>query len=161
MTALTIDRTPTRLSSGTAVCAALITLAAGSLCSWPALAAGTLGPGLVVVGLARGSIAPVTTGACCLFVAAIVASVQRVPSSRSNSLREPPSATASTESTSAGNRRRTRLLAAGRCSARAGARVVALARQSVVGAVTSSGTSAIAVSFLRASTQASAVRTSR
>ena len=79
MTTPTIDRAPTRFSSGAAVCAAFVALVASGLYSWPALAAGALGLGLVVLGLARGSIAPVTTGACCLFVAAILAGVQRAP----------------------------------------------------------------------------------
>lgn len=79
MTAAEIDRAPTRLSSWTAVGAALVALGAGGFYSWPALAAGTLGLGLVVAGLARGSIGPVTAGAGCLFAGAIVAGVQRAP----------------------------------------------------------------------------------
>jgi hypothetical protein len=74
-----IDRAPTRLSRWVSVSAAFVALGASGFYSWPALAVGTLGLLLLVVGLVRGANAAVTTGAFGLFVGGIVAGVGSAP----------------------------------------------------------------------------------
>lgn len=74
-----IDRSPARLGRWASIVAALVALASSGLYSWVALAVGVLGLGLLVVGLGRGIDGPVTGGAFCLFVGAIVAGAQGAP----------------------------------------------------------------------------------
>lgn len=74
-----IDRSPARLSRWISFVAALVALVSSGLYSWPALATGTLGLGLLGVGLARGSTTGVTVGAFGLFVGAILAGAQGAP----------------------------------------------------------------------------------
>lgn len=74
-----IQRTPARLSSWVSGSAAFVALGASGFYSWPALAVGTMGVLLLIIGLVRGANAAVTTGAFGLFVGGIIAGVQSAP----------------------------------------------------------------------------------
>ena len=74
-----IDRSPARLSRWASLVAALVALVSSGFYSWPALVTGTLGLGLLGVGLARGRITGVTVGAFGLFAGAILAGAQGAP----------------------------------------------------------------------------------
>lgn len=74
-----ISRTPVRLSSWVSASAAVVALVTSGFYSWPALAIGTPGLILLVVGLVRGVNRPVTLGAFGLFVGALVAGTQSAP----------------------------------------------------------------------------------
>lgn len=77
--ATTIDRSPTRVSRWVAIGVAVLTLGTIGLFSWYALGVGTLGVGLVVAGVVRGSRSAVTAGAVCLLAGALVSGVQGAP----------------------------------------------------------------------------------
>ena len=74
-----IDRSPTRTGSTLAVLAALVALAAAGATSWIALAVGTVGVALFIVGVALARHAAVSTGAAALFVGVLAAGVQGAP----------------------------------------------------------------------------------
>lgn len=74
-----INRAPARLSRWISVSAALVAVGSSGFYSWPALAVGTLGLLLLVVGLIRGANTAVTIGAFGLFVGGIIAGVQNAP----------------------------------------------------------------------------------
>ena len=75
----TIDRSPTRLGRWATTGAGVVALASVGLYSWPALAAGTLGLSLLLVGLVRGTGGLVDGGAFALFVGAVLAGAEGAP----------------------------------------------------------------------------------
>lgn len=74
-----ITRAPTRLASGTAIAAALVTVAATGLYAWAALGASAVGVLLLVAGLGRASAAAVTGGGFGLFVGALAGGLAGAP----------------------------------------------------------------------------------
>lgn len=74
----TVDRSPARLSSWVAVSVGFVALGSSGLYSWSALAVGTVGFVMLVVGIVRGESTGVTTGAFILFSAAIIGGVRGV-----------------------------------------------------------------------------------
>lgn len=76
---MTVDRSPARLSGTVAVGAAVVSVLASGLYSWPALLIGSASVVLISVGLLSGSRSKPTGGATGLCVAALVAGVQGAP----------------------------------------------------------------------------------
>lgn len=74
-----VDRSPARLSQWASAGAGLVALASSGLYSWPALAAGSFGLLLLLVGLVRGANASVSVGAFGLFGGAVIAGAQGAP----------------------------------------------------------------------------------
>jgi hypothetical protein len=75
----TVDRSPARLGRVASVGAGLLALVSTGLYSWPALAAGSLGLSLLLVGLVRGANGPVSGGAFSLFLGAVLAGAGGAP----------------------------------------------------------------------------------
>lgn len=74
-----VDRRPARISRWLAGFAGVLALVMSGFYSWSALLVGALGAVILCAGLLRGVVGAVTTGAFGLFIAAILAGVQRAP----------------------------------------------------------------------------------
>lgn len=74
-----VNRRPARISRWLSGFAGVLALVMSGFYSWPALLVGALGAVILYAGLLRGMTGAVTTGAFGLFIAAILAGVQRAP----------------------------------------------------------------------------------
>lgn len=75
----TIDRGPTRVGRWTSAVAGVVAFVTSGFYSWSALAVGTIGLGLLLVGVVRGAKGAVTTGAFGLLVAGVLAGSAGAP----------------------------------------------------------------------------------